>query len=223
MNTKERLIEEIKKDNWFVHTYNDKNRAYCFLSLLTNLDKEWLFSLNPYHFLPKKLYLYSRSEYDKVKETNCPSLDGIHLSDLTQMFNEYLEECNPGVWMHSVLAARELKMKVEIKDENKNEWYNLDKYSCLSSHLKYRIEHKAEKLVPDEVWELFEDEFKYIAKDEDGRIIIHNKKPEIRPVFLYWWSKGDIYTSLNNLKIMKNAKIHDVDWEDSLCIRPPKR
>lgn len=220
MNTKERLIEALKKDNWFVHIYNDKNRAYCFLNLLTNLNKEWLFGLHPKHFLPEKLYLYSRKEYDNIKETNCPSLTGTPLSDLTQLFNDYLEEYEPNVWMHSVLAARELGLKVEIKSYE-NEWCSVNKYSCLSYCFKYRIEHKTEKLVPDEIWDILDDNIASIAKNPFGVVFGFSHLATLGKKKLGWIGGGK-HVIIQGLKCMKNAKIHNVNWEESLCIRPAK-
>lgn len=234
MNTKKKLIKELEKDAWNIDTYNDFNRVKILFSFLSILDKVWHDDIEICDMFP----FFDTRFIQCEEEITSSSVNNSNYKDLTRIFNEYLEECEPNVWLHSVLAARECGIKVEIKVQD--DWGKFDVFSCLNPSYKYRINHNnaaTEKLVPDEIWDILDDKVIAIIKNQNQSIVYFYEIPKIVQDSRWAVEKIKIgtdgygnelsifsydYGNCLNLKTMKEAKICDVDWKDSLCIRPSK-
>lgn len=218
MNAIDRLTEELKMEYWVIDTYDDFNRVkilFGYLSLLGIRGIE------------------SKLRFPSIKDRFIQRDYGISTAyikrpgykDITQLFNEYLEGYEPKVWMHSVLSAIQLGLKVEHKGSDG--WFETNTLLGIGARLdiKYRIDHKKTesiKLVPDEVWDILDDDITFISKNENGDIYAYKEKPIAAKKEFGEWFNGGICFEITYLKIMNNAKIHNVDWKESLCIRPQK-
>lgn len=221
MNTKERLIEELKKDNWTINIYDDFNRVKILFIFLSILDIKWVDGTKIDECFPFMPAGFIRCD-DGI---SAASINEHGYKELTQLFNEYLEEHEPKVWLHSVLSAIQLGLKVEHKD--RDGWWETNTLLGVGarSDLKYRIGYKKSesiKLVPDEIWDILDDSMVAIAKDKNGKVFSYVVKPDITNNGLNQWYGDGVILNINYLKIMKTAKIHDIDWKKSLCIRPTK-
>ena len=81
----------------------------------------------------------------------------------------------------------------------------------------YRVKHTP-ALIPDSVdWSQIHPDFKYIARDSDGRVYVYRTKPvlgQVQIVFMAvsgWWRLDELLSSY---------KQGTVVWQDSLVERP---
>lgn len=130
--------------------------------------------------------------------------------------------------MHSILAAKLLGLKVEIHSNDEfNIWGELQQLLMTRmKERKYRIDYKEPvPLVPAEIWDILEEKYKYIAMSSFGDICALTTIPTTYSFGMgngYWRNDDGEKIGLFGFKLLKDAKIHDVYWKDSLCVRPTK-
>lgn len=105
--------------------------------------------------------------------------------------------------------------KLEWRSSMFPEWQETENPSWEWSHLDYRIKQVSPLIIP---WDAIKPEYKWAAKDADGKIHLYAVKPS---KYVDTWGDGISQFDYFEIPDWLNTQDTDsIDWKDSLVERP---
>ena len=219
---KDILIESLGIDKWCIATYQNSDRIRVISELMHN-ELGLKIPISTSAFINQKYNSFIHRDGEDFTFSASPYAE---FMDLTQRFNDYLQENDPRTWLISIVSARLMELSIEKYFPESKCWEDTDYGSVFTQILgtDHRIRSKLVELVPDIFWDMIDDDIVAIAREYKGRIIAFRKIPEKissrRHYYINDDGAPDTGETLFGIKCLKHAKIMDVHWRNSLCVRP---